>query len=43
MHTPGQVVSVGSTISGNDVKLQATPVSGINGLITYRFVRGTLG
>ncbi len=42
MHTPGQVVSVGSTISGNDVKLQATPVSGINGLITYRFVRGTL-
>ena len=42
MHSPGQVVSVGSTISGNDVKLQATPVSGINGLITYRFVRGTL-
>jgi len=42
MHTPAQVVSVGSTVSGNDIKLQATPVSGINGVITYRFVRGTL-
>ena len=42
MHSPGQVVSVGSTVSGNDIKLQATPVSGINGVITYRFVRGTL-
>jgi len=42
MTSPSAIVSVGSTISGGTVSLQATPVSGINGVITYRFVRGTL-
>jgi len=42
MSSPSALVSVGSTISGGTVSLQATPVSGINGVITYRFVRGTL-
>ena len=42
MTSPSAIVSVGSTISSGTVSLQATPVSGINGVITYRFVRGTL-
>ena len=42
MSSPSAIVSVGSTISSGTVSLQATPVSGINGVITYRFVRGTL-
>ena len=42
MTSPSAIVSVGSTISGGTVSLQATPVSGINGVITYRFVRGSL-
>ena len=42
MSSPSPAVSIGSTISSGTVSLQATPVSGINGVITYRFVRGTL-
>ena len=42
MSSPSLAVSIGSTISSGTVSLQATPVSGINGVITYRFVRGTL-
>ena len=42
MYQPNQIVSVGATISGGDLKLQVTPEIGVNGLTTYRFVRGAL-
>jgi hypothetical protein len=42
MFTNEQLVSIGSTISAGVCQLQVTPVSGINGITTYRFSRGTL-
>jgi hypothetical protein len=42
MYQPDIVVSFGATFSGNYVQLIATPESGVTGLTTYRFVRGSL-
>lgn len=42
MYEPNLLVSVGSTISSNTCKLQVTPESGISGIITYRFSRGSV-
>ena len=40
MYEPNQIVSIGATVSGGTLKLQATPETGISGITTYRFVRG---
>ena len=42
MYQPDIVVSIGATMDGNTVQLLATPESGVSGLTTYRFVRGSL-
>lgn len=42
MFHPNQIVSIGATISSGVCKLQVTPETGITGLTTYRFVRGSL-
>lgn len=42
MFDPYRIVNLTTTISGTDVKLQATPESGITGIVTYRFNRGTM-
>ena len=42
MYQPDIIVSFGATISGTTVTLQATPETGISGITTYRFVRGSL-
>ena len=42
MYQPDIVVSFGATMSGNTVTLQATPETGVSGITTYRFVRGTM-
>ena len=36
------LVSFASTVSGGTCKLQATPLTGVTGITTYRFSRGTL-
>ena len=42
MYEPNQIVSIGATVSGGTLKLQATPETGISGITTYRFTRGGL-
>ena len=42
MYEPDLIVSVGSTISSGVCKLQVTPETGISGLTTYRFSRGSI-
>jgi hypothetical protein len=42
MSQPSLIVSIGSTISGNNCILRVLPESGISGIVTYRFVRNTL-
>jgi hypothetical protein len=42
MYEPTFMVSIGATVSGGLCKLQFTPESGINGLMTYRFARETI-
>ena len=42
MYQPDIIVSFGATFSGNYVQLTATPETGVNGITTYRFVRGSL-
>jgi len=42
MSEPNLIVSVGATISSGVCKLQVTPETGVNGITTYRFVRGSL-
>jgi len=42
MYQPELIVSFGATMSGSTVTFQATPETGITGVTTYRFVRGTL-
>lgn len=42
MYEPDLIVSVGSTVSGSVCKLQVTPETGISGLTTYRFSRGSI-
>ena len=42
MYQPDIIVSFGATMSGTTVTLQATPETGISGVTTYRFVRGSL-
>jgi hypothetical protein len=36
------IVSMGATVEGGIVKLQATPELGMSGVTTYRFVRNTM-
>jgi hypothetical protein len=36
------LVSIGATISGGNCILQATPQTGVSGLTTYRFTRGSM-
>jgi hypothetical protein len=42
MYQPDIIVSFGATMSGSTVTLQATPETGVTGVTTYRFVRGSL-
>ena len=42
MSDPSKIVSIGATISGSNVLLQATPETGISGITTYKIVRGGL-
>ena len=42
MYQPSLIVSLGATMTGSTVKLQATPETGISGITTYRFVRQTV-
>ena len=43
MHSSADpLVSFASTVSGGTCKLQATPLTGVTGITTYRFSRGTL-
>ena len=42
MYNQSALVSIGATLDGTDCKLQVTPQSGVNGVTTYRFVRGSL-
>jgi hypothetical protein len=42
MSQPSLIVSLGSTISGNECILRALPESGVTGIVTYRFSRNTL-
>ena len=42
MSNPSRIVSIGATISGSNVLLQATPETGISGITTYKIVRGGL-
>ena len=42
MFDPNRIVNLTTTISGTDVKLQATSEDGISGIVTYRFRRGAL-
>ena len=42
MYQPGLIASIGVTMTGSTVKLQATPETGISGITTYRFVRQTV-
>jgi hypothetical protein len=42
MYNQSALVSIGATLDGNNCKLQVTPQSGVNGVTTYRFVRGSL-
>lgn len=42
MSHPSLIVSLGSTISGDQCILRALPESGVSGIVTYRFSRNTL-
>ena len=42
MYQPSLIVSLGATMTGSTVKLQATPETGISGITTYRFTRQTI-
>ena len=42
MYNKNTLVSIGATLDGSNCKLQVIPQSGVNGLTTYRFVRGSL-
>ena len=42
MYNKNPLVAIGATLDGFDCKLQVTPQSGVNGVTTYRFVRGSL-
>ena len=42
MYEPNQIVSIGATISSGVLNIEATAETGISGLTTYRFVRGSL-
>jgi len=42
MYNKNALVAIGATLDGTDCKLQVTPQSGVNGVTTYRFVRGSL-
>ena len=42
MSSNGLLVSVGATVKSNNVELLFTPETGVTGIITYRFTRGTM-
>lgn len=42
MYHPEVIVSIAATVTGGEMRLHLVPESGINGLTTYRFVRGTM-
>ena len=42
MYHPERIVSIGATVDGGNLKIQSTAETGISGLTTYRFVRGSL-
>ena len=42
MYAPSQIVSIGATITGSELRLELTPLSGNTGLTTYRVFKGGL-
>ena len=42
MYAPSQIVSIGATITGTELRLELTPLSGNTGLTTYRVFKGGL-
>jgi hypothetical protein len=42
MSDPNTIVSVGTTISGGNFQLQATPEAGVSGVTTYTWTRHTV-
>ena len=42
MSSNGLLVSVGATVKSNNVELLFTPETGVTGIVTYRFTRGTM-
>ena len=41
-NAPNKIVSVGATMTGTIVNINATPESGISGVTTYKLARNTL-
>lgn len=42
MSDPSLIISATGTLSGNNINLEITPETGVNGVTTYRFVRQSL-
>ena len=42
MYEPNQIVSIGASVFSGQCLIKATAETGISGLTTYRFVRGSL-
>ena len=42
MSSPNKIVSVGASMTGTIVNINATPESGISGVTTYKLARNTL-
>ena len=42
MNSIDLLVAVGATIDGSNIKLQATPQSGVTGVTTFKWTRQTL-
>ena len=42
MYSDSLLVSVGATVKSGNVELWWTPETGVSGIVTYRFTRGTM-
>ena len=42
MSSNGLLVSIGATVKSNNVELLFTPETGVTGIVTYKFTRGTM-
>jgi len=42
MFNKNALVSIGATLDGTECKLNVIPQSGVDGITTYKFIRGSL-